>query len=385
MNKCKLVNKLGVTQLIIKSQKGQQLNEREVYSINSNEVQGLLHFDVVNKGASFELVYNISGFITFREFLQTPLNRASFAGILSNILENLNLMQGAYINQYYLLMDFDRVMVNPATQRIYFIYVPIQGFENNVSIRDFLLDIIQYSTFAPGEDNSYVTRYIEILNRGINYSVFELEEYIKKLSGIKTADASVYRECPQCHINVKKGTNYCPECGAKVSGVNGKSGRYDPLERKDTEDSTMMNRDLNEQVAERSKEDRGRMIGGTTVLGDTFGETVMSDPNEPDKPNYPYLIREKNREKIPIDKPSFRIGKERKYSDYFVSDNNAVSRSHADIITREKRYYIIDRNSTNRTYIDGRAIPAEREIEIFPNTRIRLANENFIFCFDSQL
>ena len=114
--------------------------------------------------------------------------------------------------------------------------------------------------------------------------------------------------------------------------------------------------------------------GGTTVLGS----------EELDTPNFPYLIRNKNNEKIMVDKPSFRIGKERKYSDYFVSDNNAVSRSHADIITREKRYYIIDLNSTNKTYVDGRAIAIEKEIEIFDGTKLRLANEDFVFYIDDN-
>ena len=78
----------------------------------------------------------------------------------------------------------------------------------------------------------------------------------------------------------------------------------------------------------------------------------------------------------------FRIGKEKQYSDYFVSDNNAVSRSHADIITRNGRYYIKDLNSTNKTYVDGKAIPIEKEVEIFSRTKLRLANEDFVFYID---
>lgn len=40
---------MGTSQLMIKSLKGQQLSEHEVYSINNNEVRGLLHLDVVQK------------------------------------------------------------------------------------------------------------------------------------------------------------------------------------------------------------------------------------------------------------------------------------------------------------------------------------------------
>lgn len=352
MNKIKIVSRSGISQLILKSQKGQQLNENEVYAINANKVAGLLHLDVVQKGTSFKLIYNLTGFITLQEYLTTPLNKERFAMILQNILSNLQSLERNFFNQQYLLMDFNRVMVNPATQHIYFIYVPIQYFESGTSLRDFLLNIIQHATFASGEDTSYVRDYITILNNGINFSVFDLEEYISRLLGQPSKELQSI-ECPQCHTRLAKGTNYCHACGAKVSGNTGMTGKgvYDPLK-------------------------------GTTVLGADSGGTTVLGSEELYEPHFPYLIREKNEEKISIDKPSFRIGKEKKDSDYFVSDNSAVSRSHADIITREKRYYIIDLNSTNKTYVDGRVIPVEKEVEIFSGAKIRLANEDFVFYIE---
>ena len=102
MNKIKVKSKLGLSQLIIKSLKGQQLNENEVYAINSNKVDGLLRLDVVQKGNSFQLIYNITGFITLKEYLATPLNKERFAKILQNILTNLKSMNSAFFNQQYL-------------------------------------------------------------------------------------------------------------------------------------------------------------------------------------------------------------------------------------------------------------------------------------------
>lgn len=100
---------------------------------------------------------------------------------------------------------------------------------------------------------------------------------------------------------------------------------------------------------------------------------------ETNRVQYPYLIRESNGEKIEINKQVFQIGKERSYVDYFVMDNNAVSRSHADIITRGKQYYVKDLNSKNRTFINNRAIPVEQEMELLDGDRLCLANENFTF------
>ena len=125
MNKMKNVNKKGVSQIIIKSQKGQQLSQNEVYFLGTNRVSGLLHLDVVQRGAAFKLIYDTTGFITFKKFLAMPLNKEAFAKMLQTILLALKAMDDAFLNQRCLLMDFDNVMVNPITQEIFFVYVPV--------------------------------------------------------------------------------------------------------------------------------------------------------------------------------------------------------------------------------------------------------------------
>ena len=91
MNRIKKKTKFGNTQIIIKSTKGQQLNENEVYDINTNKVEGLLHLEVVKQEKYFRLFYNVTGFITLRDYLSIPLDRDRFAKILENILQNLQL------------------------------------------------------------------------------------------------------------------------------------------------------------------------------------------------------------------------------------------------------------------------------------------------------
>lgn len=122
-------------------------------------------------------------------------------------------------------------------------------------------------------------------------------------------------------------------------------------------------------------------FGETTVLGgNTAGETtVLNSGQQENKVAIPYLIRTKNTEKIMIDKSVFRLGKEKSYVDYFISDNATISRSHANIITKDDKYFVVDTNSTNHTYVDGKMIQSNSEIEINHGTKIRLANEKFEF------
>ena len=111
----------------------------------------------------------------------------------------------------------------------------------------------------------------------------------------------------------------------------------------------------------------GSEAGETTVLGASQAQIIK-----------PYLLRIKNNERIEL-KPVFRIGKERSYVDYFVSDNTAVSRSHANIINKDNKFYIVDTNSTNHTYVNGSMIQSNVETKIEHGTKIRLANEDFEF------
>ena len=112
-----------------------------------------------------------------------------------------------------------------------------------------------------------------------------------------------------------------------------------------------------------------------------FGETeVLSNLNPDARPN-PCLIRVRNQQQVTINKPVFRIGKEPNYVDYCIGDNPAVSRSHANIFRKEDGYYIEDTNSANHTYVNGEIVVSGSAVKLESGTRIRLANEEFVFQY----
>ena len=121
-------------------------------------------------------------------------------------------------------------------------------------------------------------------------------------------------------------------------------------------------------------------FGGTTLLNEyKYDETSLLQEWGTERHSEPYLIRNQTQEKFYINKSVVRIGREKQQVDYCVQENKAVGRSHADIITRGQRYYVMDLNSKNRTFINGQAIPSQQEMEIMDGDCVRLANEEFIF------
>lgn len=125
------------------------------------------------------------------------------------------------------------------------------------------------------------------------------------------------------------------------------------------------------------------VIGNSRQLLNTAfeeGTTVLSSGNSYQSSTaFPYIVRVSTNERYYINKSVYRIGKESRYVDCFISNNGAVSRSHADIISSNGRYFIVDKHTTNHTYINQQVIPEETQMELHDGDMITLANEVFTF------
>lgn len=76
----------------------------------------------------------------------------------------------------------------------------------------------------------------------------------------------------------------------------------------------------------------------------------------------------------------FSIGREE--TDYVLS-RPKVSRKHAYIDKKEGRYFILDENSTNHTYVNGAVIAPYTETELVSGDIIRLADESMTFLIEN--
>lgn len=117
---------------------------------------------------------------------------------------------------------------------------------------------------------------------------------------------------------------------------------------------------------------------GSAILNKGIGITSILGSGNVLKAN-PYLIRVNTEEKIIINKQNFRIGKASMGVDYTVKGNGAVSRIHATIINKDDVYYIKDNKSTNRTFVNEKAVQEGESELLTHDCRIILGDEEFEF------
>lgn len=123
--------------------------------------------------------------------------------------------------------------------------------------------------------------------------------------------------------------------------------------------------------------------GETGVLDPSFWEnalkstpsTRLGNSTEQNKV-YGRLINVKTGQQTIINRDNFWVGKE---GVDLQIEKDVISRRHAVIICKDNHFFVSDNDSTNKTYVDNKEIPAKATVEIFNGTRLKFANEEYVF------
>ena len=89
-------------------------------------------------------------------------------------------------------------------------------------------------------------------------------------------------------------------------------------------------------------------------------------------------INTPNSLQLTIDKDDYVIGRKESAVDGYIGFSKMVGRKHCKISIENNLYYLIDLQSSNGTYLNGRRIPANQPIKIGESDRIKIANVEFL-------
>lgn len=347
--------KIKSQQLVVKAKLsfGEEINGREMELLSVKPIRGFLKPTLIRTRL---IQYAGPQGVALDQYVKNKLTNYEFYYIMAQIIEMTRKVE---VNQLFLrnvLLDLRYVFINQNTKELQFIYLPLASNNVCVDIQGFMEEIIYSAVFDQTENQDYVPQYLSFLRSMDTFSTEKLERYIVKMNQ-QIARQIRHQNIGQSGFMTNKRADYYEHYDESAS-------------EDDYEETTMLEDDYEE----------------TTMLEDDYEETTMlvDDYEETsilleEDIQYPYLIRKSNDEKVLLDKPAFRIGKEESYVDYFVQNNPAVSRSHADVITRGERYFVYDHNSTNKSYINDVMLPVKVETEIFDGDILKLANEEFEF------
>ncbi len=329
MSKLKVSIKKSTVTAMMKAGRKERINETELSQLARIKPCGIMH---VTKTKKDSVTYTCPANINLTDRLKKAVSKYDFFFMMEQIVIMVQDVYNNGLNVNSVRFNMDDVYINEMTKEMYFIYFPIVGGQESADIVGFIENIIYTMTPVINEDTNYISRFMYYVRSFHGFNGNAIEKYISREE--------------RAVVNV--------------------------LKNKAVTMQQTMQQQIMQQVMQGS-------MDGTTVLSDDGISVQQIQQMQPVNYHFASLTRQVTGEKIELGKPSFVLGKNPEKSDYAVADNTNISRVHAVITTRNGRYYVMDQNSTNGTFINGRIIKAGQETEILPGDCLMLANEEFIF------
>lgn len=354
----KIKAKVRGCQLIVKVtlSRTNEINKNELNFFSGRYLRGFLKPEQVKRNS---LVYSGPVGVPLSERLKNPISKYDFFFAMEQIVDASHKLQRQALPWNKVIWDSRYAYINETTKEVQFLYLPLKNDYTHVDIRGFMETIIYQARPADEHDKDYISRFVYFLKSLQGYDPVKIEEYIGR------EDHSIVH-------TIKRHTT-----GGSGFMTDKPKDYYEHYNKTQENDGTKLLDDEATGILNCNDEATGLLASGDVQMGDLYGEeTTLLQAGAV---HYPTLYRVLTKEQININKPVFRMGKERSCVDYFITNNNAVSRSHADIITRGNRCFVMDLNSKNKTFINGQVIPSQQECEIYDGNQLMLGNEEFIF------
>ena len=329
MSKLKVSIKKSTVTAMMKAGRKERINETELSQLARIKPCGIMH---VTKTKKDSVTYTCPANINLTDRLKKAVSKYDFFFMMEQIVIMVQDVYNNGLNVNSVRFNMDDVYINEMTKEMYFIYFLIVGGQESADIVGFIENIIYTMTPVINEDTNYISRFMYYVRSFHGFNGNAIEKYISREE--------------RAVVNVLKNT------------------------------AVTMQQTMQQQIMQQVMQ--GSM-DGTTVLSEDGISVQQIQQMQPVNYHFASLTRQVTGEKIELGKPSFVLGKNPEKSDYAVADNTNISRVHAVITARNGRYYVMDQNSTNGTFINGRIIKAGQETEILPGDCLMLANEEFIF------
>lgn len=226
----------------------------------------------------------------------------------------------------------------------------------------------------------------------------------RKVKTTKKVDTSVknsskVKHCPDCNAKIlvsdsifcmncghslkdkqKQKEKICSSCGAKIipnSSFCIKCGQMVTERKKSADPEATGILEENDAFGFNDSEPTGMLEDNSAYEEDINNDGAEATSLLDD--NFPTIVRMSTGEEAVVNKPTFKIGKERAKVDFWITGNKTISRVHVKILSKSGRYFIWDNNSSNKTYINGSILLPEVETMLADGDIIKLSDEEFKF------
>lgn len=337
------------------------LNEPEYRYFIDNHIKGWL---VPHTEGADKLVFTGARGVPLINVLKGSVDKLGYFRIVKNLLDMIKVAEVGGFNMDNIVLDPDFIVISPETAELSLFYLPLWYNDScNDGIVNCLRRISTFAQYKSQSDYAAVDGFMNFVCRESGFTISQAMEYIRREA------PALFPAKPSAPARTTLFSKPVPT-PAPVQQRSTAQAIIDEINKGSQAFSNTAAPELPEPKIIPSLEADKRNV---------LPELVRSERIKPADVKYPTLTRRATGVTVNIDKPVFRIGKERDKVDFCITENRTVSRVHATIRTQNGSCFIEDNNSTNRTCINGTPVPPNMEIKLKNGDVIRLSNEEFDF------
>ncbi|WP_010676859.1 DUF6382 domain-containing protein [Bacillus timonensis] len=384
----------------------------EADKLKNNKVPGLLPCVVINKDDEAYFRYDVVSEVTLAQSSTTELTKEHLHSLFTNIVETLIESERLGLNVNNFVFDENYIFIDNFSNRLILLYMPIKNniFEK-VSIREFFTSFLHSHSYDENDDLAFFVRLHNYFATSEEINLYALQKKLNELLLNKPASPQSFKRLPIQDEEPQTPNYYSPGSEIQASEENGViTSEYSS---KKVDKKTKQKLEIEEEVQykriTRTELGEGNALfaGGTSInIKPNVGSPIAFDTHEPEEEEgttvltaykepeeeegttalgvgtgfyqqQPFLLTA-TKEKIMVTKKVFKIGRDPQHTDY-TSKNKVVGRVHAELITENGEYFIIDQESRNGSYVNGVKLDPKNKVKIKHEDKIKLANEEFEF------
>lgn len=364
------------TFLTYKYKKVQDIDDVILQLLNEADIDGFAESHM-NKAKS-TVNYDVTGYRKWSELSSDELTPEVMASAMENLYHLLAYLEDSFIDIEYVLLDKEYIYVNPGNGKLVILVVPCQAVvDEEYTLTDCVRQMFEQFTYGEGVCAKQ-------LKSCLQQEIHALET-LKELADLLRA----YDAEPEEPGETVSDEPAVPEETVILEAIEEEADQIKTESANIAADAEYMRnqlredmrRELEKELREQIREETRREL--ETELRESIRAELEEEQAQAETSDekMPYLIRKKTGEIISLNKQTFIIGKLDTCCDYVIRGNRAISRLHAVIKYKEDTdaYFIVDCNSTNHIYLNGRQIEAEQPETLEDGMHIHLALEEFVF------
>ncbi|WP_042462796.1 FHA domain-containing protein [Neobacillus dielmonensis] len=397
-----------------------ELDNDTVEMLTNHQAAGLLPCAVLKKEEQVYIRYDEISDYTAGRLFSRLLSKEHLTTYLLNLADCLlDLQKNTELQFENILLDKNYIFLDHFSNRLVFIYVPVKNniFEK-VSMKQFFRDLV---AAAPLDELGDLSFFIKLHNYLASDTELDLPDFKEKLAAFSEVeqgsalgigyDSPVLKaaaaETPHSNfyspgkVSSEVAASY--ENGVLTSEYSSHMSDKKTGQKLEIEEEVQYKRITRTELGEGDSLLKGASSiggasinivpnlgsyqeenGGTTVLGAAHGPvpeegtTVLGAGIVNQELPNPFLLLGGTNEKVVISKAVFRLGRDPKQADY-VSENRAVGRVHAEVVREDGNYYLIDKQSTNGSFLNGKKLVPNQKNKLKHQDKIKIANEEIVF------